>query len=94
MNRELYYNGSLIDGNHKKKRGFFFIEELFAGEFLHKAPVSLRKKLDSEDLENIETGIKCYFEIPLNSKIVFQNYTHFRRVLDEVKINLKQYYKK
>jgi hypothetical protein len=94
MSEVLFYNGSIIDEKHKERRGFFFIEELFVGDFFHKAPASLRKKLDDNDLENIETGVKSYFGTPFSSKIVFQNYAHFRRVLDEVGISLKQYYQK
>jgi len=94
MSKILFYNGSTIDEKHKEKRGFFFIEELFEGDFYHKAPALLRKKLDKDDIENIEIGVKCYYGAPIDSKVVFKDYAHFRKVIEDVGINLKQYYEK
>jgi hypothetical protein len=91
---EHIYNGSTMTKEHKEKRGFFYIEELFVGSYdVTRAPKTLREKVDVEIMENIEMNIKCFFGSPANSKIVFKNYAHFKKILEEVGINLKQYLK-
>jgi hypothetical protein len=91
---ELIYDGSKITEEHKKKRGLFFLEELFVGNFNSiRAPLSLRKKMDSDVFENIELDMKCFFGVKDESKIVFKNYTHFRKILKRSGISLKQYFK-
>jgi hypothetical protein len=92
MDTQLIYKGSIVDANFKQKRGYFFIEELFCGDFFNKAPLSLRKKIDADSLESIEIALKCYFTAPSNSKVIFQNYTHFKKTLEEFGINIKLYY--
>jgi len=87
------YNGSEISQGQKEKRGFFYIEELFTGNFPQKAPISLRKKVNKEIIQNIETNVNCFFGVSSDTKIIFKDYKHFRRTIDEIGIPLKQYLK-
>jgi len=92
METQLFYKGSIVDANFKQKRGYFFIEELFCGDFFNKAPLSLRKKIDADSMESIEIDLKCYFAVPSKSKMIFQSYTHFKKTLEDFGINIKLYY--
>lgn len=78
---------------NKVKRNLFFIEELFEGDYANKAPRTLRDKMQSDDMENIEVNIKCFFGAPEKSKVAFKNYTHFRKTTTEMGINLTKYFK-
>lgn len=94
MPNVLFNSGSRIDEKRKEKSGLFFIEELFEGESYHKAPNSLRKKIDKDDIQSIEIGIKSYFSIPDSSKTMFKSFDHFKGVLNEAGIILEQYFKR
>jgi len=87
------YKGSIITEGQKEKSQLFFTKELFEGDVSKKAPLSLRKKMSAEIMENIETSIVSFYSAPCNSKMVFQSYSHFRRTLDELGISLKRYLK-
>lgn len=88
---DIYYKGAVISEVHKEKRGFFFTEELFEGDFSDKAPKTIRKKVDLETLENIEACMKGFLSIPSQSKMAFKSYTQFKRFLEDIGISLKQY---
>ena len=93
MNKqELYYKAALVDEKYKKERQFFFIEELFVGDYKNKAPEMLRKKLDKESIEYLETTMKCVFAIPTRARIIFKNYKQFRNRLEEGKIKIEEYF--
>jgi hypothetical protein len=90
---DIYHNGSIITKEHKEKRKLLFIEELFVGSFFDKAPQTLRKKMTTEIMEKVEMGIKFFYRAPIDSRVVFKNYTHFKKTLNDVGINLKRYLK-
>ena len=88
----MFYRRALVPSNYKEKKGYFFIEELFEGDFKKKAPITLRKKISREDMEMIEVLIKGCHCLPSNSRLLFESYYDFRDVLKENGINIKLYY--
>lgn len=93
MEAKMFYRRALVPSNCKEKKGYFFVEELFEGDFEKKAPITLRGKIDREAMEMIETSIKGCYCLPSDSRMVFESYYDFRDVLKENEINIKLYYK-
>ena len=89
----LFHKGSTIDEKCKQTRSLFFVEELFCGDFKDRAPISLRKKVDRTELCGIENSINCLHEEPSFAKPMFKDYKHFKKSIESLGINIKQYFK-
>jgi len=88
---EIFYKGALIDKEHKRKRGLFFLEELFVGDFNKKAPKRLREKINPDIINSLEIRLACFYRIPIHAKSTFDDYRHLVIVLESMGIKLKRF---
>lgn len=93
-NDKIVYNNSFISDAIKNKKSLFFIEELFSGDLKGKAPLTIRKKINSDSLSELETSLKCCYNIiPMSTtKMAFTNYKHFIKTIKEVNLNIKNFF--
>ncbi|MFA5067666.1 MAG: hypothetical protein WC466_06515 [Candidatus Izemoplasmatales bacterium] len=91
MDKKIVYNGTITSVEYKLKKKLFFIEELLEKKSNQKVPVMVSRRISKDVFKHIESRIKSYYFCHPESRVVFKSYKHFKNVLEEAGINIKNY---